>query len=215
MGGTVTDASDFQRRAAELVAARQAEVAAAGPAPKSRRRRKRVKARPGTKARFRFTLSHVKAIASGMLAVVAARAARFYLADQPMLDQGTETYWIADTVLACAVAYVLYKMIDWNCSKFILWNMTGALIALTTMHNLVHMYPQYFTLAFSPGYVETVLVNTTPQSIVFRGMIIDRNGMGMMAAGEGGGGNCTMNAIGNLAGKDLVSGMTGLSDACF
>lgn len=162
-----------------------------------------------------ITASHFKAFATGIGILAAIRFVRFKINGSPMLDQGTETYWATDVLATLAAIYVISKLVDWQCRAFLWWNFAGALAMLTMMHNLVHYQPGMASQVFSPSYVETVLAGTTPNSIVFRGMILDKNGLGSLATGEGGPGSCGMDAItGLIGGGDLVKSMTSFSDAC-
>lgn len=203
---------DFNARAEALATMRRD----AGPAG-ARRKRRPTKRRAGAAPTFQLTASHFKALATGLAIVAAIRLVRFKINGSPMLDQGTETYWITDVVAAMAAIYVVAKLVDWQCRSFLWWNLAGVLVMLTTMHNLVHYKPGIASQVFSPAYVETVLSGTTPNSIVFRDMILDKNGLGSLATGEGGQGGCGLDAITGLigGGGDLVKNMTSFSDACF
>lgn len=109
------------------------------------------------------------AVASGGMAVIAARLLRADLFDAGLTGAGAQQAMINDALLALAVALLVKMLFRLNFRQFLFLQTAGAAVMLLGMHNLVHLAPDVFAEVFPSQWVSAVLVETEPNSLLIRG----------------------------------------------
>lgn len=112
-------------------------------------------------------LSFVLALSMGALAAMLARYLKFRIAGAPAgsadLDMGL------DVIFAIAIAFLLRELVSLSAVRHMGAQLAGILLAVVTMHNMVHRMPETFTRLFSPDWVSHVTETTEPGTLNFRG----------------------------------------------
>lgn len=101
----------------------------------------------------------------GITALVAARWVRWeYLAIEEA-NSKADTLMMIDFGIAALATFVIGGMLGQKTIKHMLAQVAGIAFALVTMHNLVWMLPDQFSLVFGQAYVDQVRATTAPNSI--------------------------------------------------
>lgn len=165
---------DFQARLARLGAAPQA--VAAGPDENTvRQAEKRTRtfqtSEDTVKGRLAYPLSFVWAFFFGIFSAFLGRFAVAHLVG-PMEDGDSMTIYMIDIGIAGAVAFAISLMLRSSEKEKVTTSMIGVFLAISTMHNLVWMYPNAFALVYGAEWVDSLLFRSFPNSIFFRGEYI-------------------------------------------
>lgn len=152
--------ADFQARAQALTQARQAAN------PRSRSR-----LRPSLWENAKYPASIVMAFALGLFAVALSRYVRYHLQGGSLTGEDTDLILMIDGGLAAMVGFAIRQMFRFEAKVFITSHTVGIVAMIVAMHNLVHYAPDAFAAVYSPDWVEQVIAETPPNSIIFRGMV--------------------------------------------
>lgn len=114
-------------------------------------------------------LSVVLAVAMGSLSAMIARYIHFQLTGSIGFNLSANLDFTLDVLLAIALAFWLRELVSLSAIRQMGAQFAGILLALTTMHNVVHEFPGPFTRLFSAEWVEHVTLTTAPGTLVFRG----------------------------------------------
>ncbi len=113
-------------------------------------------------------LSYVLAFAMGGLAAIIARFLRFQLTgDAAQISQDMDL--ALDIIFAIVVAFILREAVSLSAVKRMGAQFAGILLAIVTMHNVVHTMPDVFSKMFSEDWVTHVTQTTDPGTLYFRG----------------------------------------------
>ncbi|ATG46411.1 hypothetical protein CEW89_01805 [Celeribacter ethanolicus] len=113
-------------------------------------------------------LSYLLAFAMGGLAAVIARWLRFQLSDG-MTQVSADLDLALDVLFAIVIAFILREAVSLSAVKRMGAQVAGILLAMVTMHNVVHEMPDVFSRLFSPQWVAHVTDTTEPGTLAFRG----------------------------------------------
>lgn len=114
-------------------------------------------------------LSVVLAVAMGAMSAMIARYIHFHLTGTVGFNLSANLDFTVDALLAIAIAFWLRELVSLSAIRQMGAQFAGILLALTTMHNVVHEMPGPFTRLFSTEWVEHVTETTEPGTLVFRG----------------------------------------------
>ncbi|MDJ1008699.1 MAG: hypothetical protein QNJ13_12855 [Paracoccaceae bacterium] len=132
--------------------------------------KKEVSPVPSLRENLAYPMSLVGAFFVGMLAVFAARYARFHIAGGSMVGEDADIAMMMDGALAMGVGFVFRSFFRFETKDYITAKTVGIAAMIALMHNLVHWAPGVFAGLFDEEYVEMTLELTEPNSILFRGM---------------------------------------------
>ena len=114
-------------------------------------------------------LSVVLAVAMGAMSALIARYIHFHMTGVVGFNLSANLDFAVDMLLAIAIAFWLRELVSLSAIRQMGAQFFGILVALMTMHNVVHELPGPFTRLFSAEWVEHVTETTTPGTLVFRG----------------------------------------------
>lgn len=117
-------------------------------------------------------LSVILAVAMGAMAAMIARYIHFHLTGVVGFNLSANLDFVVDVLLAIALAFWLRELVSLSAVRQMGAQFAGILLALTTMHNVVHEMPDRFTRLFSAEWVQHVTETTNPGTLVFRGQEI-------------------------------------------
>ena len=117
-------------------------------------------------------LSVILAIAMGALSAMVARYIHFHLTGAVGFNLSANLDFALDVLLAIALAFWLRELVSLSAIRQMGAQFAGILLALTTMHNVVHEMPEPFSRLFSAEWVAHVTQTTAPGTLVFRGQEI-------------------------------------------
>ena len=103
-------------------------------------------------------VSYFFAFALGVMAAFIARFLRFQV--EGVAHGAPDLNLIIDVVFAISVAFLVRELLSLSAVKRMGAQFAGILLALITMHNVVHMFPQAFEKTFSSEWVEHVTSTT-------------------------------------------------------
>ncbi len=156
---------------AERQAALAAEAAAAIPQPKNKSQpRGEVSPVPSVWENLGYPMSILGAFLIGMIAVFAARYARFHIMGGSMVGEDADIAMMMDGALAFGVGFVFRSFFNFESQEYITAKTFGIFAMICLMHNLVHWAPGLFAGLFDVDYVLMTLEMTEPNSILFRGV---------------------------------------------
>ncbi|MEL7166178.1 MAG: hypothetical protein AAGL96_11970 [Pseudomonadota bacterium] len=133
---------------------------------------------------LRYPGSVVGACALGILSVALSRYCMFHINGVPDPNGDPDMTMIVDGALAFAIAFVLRMAFLMTDKVHLISKTVGIWIALTTMHNLVHDFPDLWSAAFSPEWVEITTYMTEPRTLYIRGFSFELSGMLSSSADE-------------------------------
>lgn len=115
-------------------------------------------------------LSVIGAAVIGFLSVPLLRYAMLHSQGLPSAGTSPELVMVIDALFAFCIAFFLVRLfLSVTCRAHMIAQVAGIWIALTTMHNLVHEYPDIWSQAFSPKWVERTTQMTEPGTIYLMG----------------------------------------------
>lgn len=106
----------------------------------------------------------------GLVAYLLAQYGRFHLLGLPDPQMTPDIRMLLNGVGAMAVLAVLSLVFAAPTGKHVAVRLLGIAVAMGTMHNLVHFFPEHFETAFSAEWVQLTQAMTEPGSILFRGV---------------------------------------------
>lgn len=109
------------------------------------------------------------ALAMGALAALIARYIRFQLTGSLAGAASADLDLLIDVVFAIAIAFLLRELVSLSAIRQMGAQFAGVLLALVTMHNVVHHNPEVFSRLFSAEWVSHVTQTTDPGTLLFRG----------------------------------------------
>ncbi|WP_460273567.1 hypothetical protein [Celeribacter sp. ULVN23_4] len=115
-----------------------------------------------------LVLSYLLAVAMGGLAALIARWLRFQISDDA-LQVSVNIDFLLNLVFAVLIAFILRELVSLSAVKHMGAQFAGILLALVTMHNVVHEMPDLFSRLFSPQWVSHVTATTDPGTVSFLG----------------------------------------------
>ncbi|MBU2890746.1 hypothetical protein Q4560_00360 [Celeribacter halophilus] len=113
-------------------------------------------------------VSYVMAFAMGGLAAMIARVLRYQISGAELQATGDMDF-VIDVVFAISIAFLLREIVSLSAVKRMGTQLAGILLAIMTMHNMVHAMPETFSRLFSAQWVEHVTATTEPKTLYFRG----------------------------------------------
>jgi hypothetical protein len=156
------------------------QIAPIGPAedqkPSRKLRRQRIKETKPVSLRKRGNpLIFLVAFLFGCLAVALARYGRAAFLDNELIGAGLigsqpGLAMLADFAAALVFAIVLKAVLGTRNPQFMSAQVIGAGVMVLAMHNLVHLDPDLWSLAFPKAWVNEVVVTTQPHSILIKGI---------------------------------------------
>lgn len=123
------------------------------------------------RGRLAYPLSFVWAFLLGILSVFMARFAVAHLVGSPEGADDMMLYMM-DIGIAGIVAFAIGVAIKSTDPKIMTATMLGVFATVTTMHNLVWMFPETFVWLYGEEWVEALLLRSEPSSLFFRGEYI-------------------------------------------
>ncbi|WP_417258802.1 hypothetical protein [Celeribacter sp.] len=132
-------------------------------------RAKRSKWRQDPVAAVAPFLSVLLAFSMGWMAAIIALFLRFQLSGQSGSTLHPDIDLTLNIVLAIAVAFLLREVLSLSAVKRMGAQFAGILLAIMTMHNVVHAMPTPFARLFSPAWVTNVQSTTEAGTLQFRG----------------------------------------------
>lgn len=158
-GGSPGNAAEFQRRVEEYNR-RQVELNAGRPT---------VSALPSFRENARYPARIVGAFLLGLVAVLISRYVRYHMNGGALGGEGADVSMILDGTMAAATGFALRQAFKFEAKVFLSAFNVGVTAMILLMHNLVHVAPEAFGVAFSDEWVQVVIEQTEPNSILFMG----------------------------------------------
>lgn len=112
------------------------------------------------------------AIATGILAVVIVRVARFHITGVALVSDSPDITLAVETGAALLLSFMIFLLLPWKGIQYRFLQFGGVALMALTMHNMVHSAPGLFSLAFSSAWTDRVLAETEPGSMYVRGQSI-------------------------------------------
>ena len=109
------------------------------------------------------------ALGLGALSLVGARLALFRYGGLPEAFAQPDYELAAQAMLALALAMLSALLFNLVRKRHLLASVMGIVLAMTAMHNLVHMAPGEWAKIFSPQWVSEIRATTEPNTLEFRG----------------------------------------------
>lgn len=121
--------------------------------------------------RIAYPLSILWAFCFGILSVFLARLVIAHMGGAPDGAEAISLYLI-DLAVAAGTLFALniaMRNVDKIKSTA---GLIGLFVAVTTMHNLFWMFPEFFSLLYGEEWVDALLKRSEPSSLYFRGQYI-------------------------------------------
>ena len=116
-------------------------------------------------------LSLLSAGAIGLISVPLLRFAMFHSQGLPDTPVRPGLTLMVDAIFAFCFAFFLVRILmSVTARAHMVAQMIGIWVALTTMHNLVHAYPEPWSVVFSPDWVARVVQITEPNTFYLVGL---------------------------------------------
>lgn len=138
--------------------------------PQRKRPQKEVRPVPSIWENLGYPMSLVGAFLIGMIAVFAARYARFHIMGGSLVGEDADIAMMIDGALAFGVGFIFRSFFNFESQEYITAKTIGIAAMIALMHNLVHWAPGLFVGLFDEDYVLMTLEMTEPNSILFRGV---------------------------------------------
>ena len=143
-------------------------------------RRKSMKSRSAVSAKKTLDVRRVASISGagmiGLLSVPLSRLAMFHSQGLGNSSANPELVMAIDGLFAFCIALFLVRMVlSVSCIHHMMGQVAGIWIALTTLHNAVHAYPDQWGQAFSPEWVAHVVQATEPNTLYLLGRSFQRS----------------------------------------
>ena len=126
------------------------------------------KRHPGKSGLIKVPLAFVSGAASFMV----AEYATFRLGELPKELSDPDYILGGETALALAVFLIVRLIFELTGKMYFLLGLTGLVASITMMHNLVHMAPEIWAMAFSQEWVSELQSSTEPNTAMFRDIVI-------------------------------------------
>lgn len=120
---------------------------------------------PDWKANFKRPVNLATAVLIGMLAVLAARVARFHLMGGLTSGEFTNVTVVFDGGIALVFSLLMLRILKSNDRAFKSALAGGVVAMVVLMHNFVHAAPGVFGLLFSKEWSNNVIAYSEPGSI--------------------------------------------------
>lgn len=160
--------ADFQARLERMGAAQHVRPPEPERTPGTKVKRK--EARPEWVENVAYTGSFVGAFFLGLLSILIARYVQFHMMGVPDPNGDADMQMMVDAGVAFMVVWFFRMLFDMKSHQHIVCKTAGLWVALCTMHNLVHLYPNVWATVFSQEWVNMTRAMSEPNSILFRGM---------------------------------------------
>ncbi|MGY3436626.1 MULTISPECIES: hypothetical protein [unclassified Marinovum] len=115
-------------------------------------------------------LAFVVSLVLGVLSYVLSQYAWFHLMGLPDTSMTSDIRMAVEAVAAVAVLLALSQVFSASSKLLVAVRLVGIALAMVTLHNLVHIYPDIFEMAVSRDWVNTIKSMSEPNSILFRGV---------------------------------------------
>ena len=137
-------------------------------------RRKSMKSRSAVSAKKTLDVRRVASISGagmiGLLSVPLSRLAMFHSQGLGNSSANPELVMAIDGLFAFCIALFLVRMVlSVSCIHHMMGQVAGIWIALTTMHNFVHAYPEFWVQAFSAEWVARIILPTDTGTLYLAG----------------------------------------------
>jgi len=119
-----------------------------------------------------FPFSFSGAFIIGMIAVLMSRFIRVQFYGSGLAGSDADILMLMDGSLALALAYVLRWMFRFQGKGLQIAATVGVALMMVSMHNLIHLAPEVFELAYPAEWVQEVIYTTRLDSLLFRGVSI-------------------------------------------
>ncbi len=160
--GTGTPDRSFHDRLGRVAERREPEEAA----------RPQVNVLPDWRENVRTPMGFAIAVFTGIVAVVIVRLVRYHATGGDLVGGSPDLTMGIDLLAAGMVSLLVFSRFNYKGFPFVLAQMAGVVLMLTTMHNAVHSAPSLFNVAFSPAWTKNVVASTDPGSVLLRGQSI-------------------------------------------
>lgn len=123
---------------------------------------------------IRYPLSFIRAALVGCLALMISRFVRYHLTGGSLAggQEDATVVMFVDGLIAAGAGFALKEIFAIQDKALQAAQTAGVMAMLLLMHNLVHYAPTLFVYSFSQEWVDDVLENTTPNTLLFRGVTI-------------------------------------------
>ena len=111
----------------------------------------------------------VLAIAMGALSAMIARYVHFQLTGAIGVNLSANLDFTMDVLLSIAIAFWVRELVSLSAVRQMGAQFAGILLALVTMHNVVHAFPDPFSRLFSSEWVQHVTETTEQGTLIIRG----------------------------------------------
>lgn len=117
-----------------------------------------------------FPVSLVVCFLIGVLAVLITKWVRFQLTDPVAAPLAPDIDMVVEFLGALVVTTLISQFGGMREAEQKLARVLGVVAGMLCLHNLVHLYPEVFSVLFSDIWVSRVLTTTKPYSILWRGI---------------------------------------------
>jgi hypothetical protein len=136
------------------------------------RRHGRGNSAAGTFRSLGYPIVVLLAFLIGVAANVAARFVDFLWHGLPAGTENTDMQLAINFAIALVASSVLGLVFRIRIGDFLMVRVMGIAAGVLLLHNVVHVYPQYFEPVFSSGWVNQIVSSTESGSIMWRGVSI-------------------------------------------
>ena len=152
---------DFQDRLARL----NADHSVRAQVQTQKRKQRAAQNGPEWIENAKYPLSFVVAFLVGAISILIARYVSSVMVGVPQADADMDTQMIIDGVLAGVIVWFLRMAIKSDDKEMLAAQSVGIWVALTMMHNLVHLVPDMWAVIYGADWVAMILETTSPSSI--------------------------------------------------
>ena len=124
---------------------------------------------PDWRENIRTPMGFAIAVAIGVATVLLVRIVRFHVFGGTLIGDNADLTMAIDFVAAAALSIGLFSLTSYKGFPFVLAQICGVVLMMTTMQNMVHKAPSVFNLAFSSDWTDDVIATTEPGTLLVRG----------------------------------------------
>ncbi len=117
-----------------------------------------------------YPVSIIAAVVLGAISHGIGQVARYHVQGLPDQKSNPDIETLVQVILGIVIAMALGYVFRLHSRSFTTLKSTGVVIGVLFMHNAVHLYPQGFALMTSPMWVNQVVSQTEPHSMLWRGI---------------------------------------------
>ena len=117
-----------------------------------------------------YPLSMMAAVVLGAVSHGIGQIARFHVQGLPDLHGNPDIETLGQVTLGIVISMALGYVFKLQSKSFMTLKSAGAVIGMLFMHNAVHLYPKAFAVMTSAMWVNQVVSQTRPHSMLWRGI---------------------------------------------